>query len=165
MRYRSHVLHSLLEGFVLRKGHEILKSTLPPKVEHVLYLRPSKVQADLYDFNMSAIAQAAGNSNSAGPLKAFAVCSKVREREFVSTCICVCVHTHLHYATNNNHEAQLHVGTQGCVNFLRSLICNLVSMAVYHLNLCLCLHYVTFTCSCMGLGHWRCVILNFLMLN
>ena len=80
MRFRSHVLHSLLEGFVLRKGHEILKSTLPPKFEHVLYLRPSQVQADLYDFNMSAIAQAAGNSNSAGPLKAFAVCSKVRER-------------------------------------------------------------------------------------
>ena len=80
MRYRSHVLHSLLEGFVLRKGHEILKTTLPPKFEHVLYLRPSQVQADLYNFNMSAIAQAAGNSNSAGPLKAFAVCSKVRER-------------------------------------------------------------------------------------
>ena len=90
MRYRSHVLHSLLEGFVLRKGHEILKSTLPPKFEHVLYLRPSQVQADLYNFNMSAIAQTAGNSNSAGPLKAFAVCSKVRERERV--CLCVCVH-------------------------------------------------------------------------
>ena len=91
MRYRSHVLHSLLEGFVLRKGHEILKSTLPPKFEHVLYLRPSQVQADLYNFNMSAIAQAAGNSNSAGPLKAFAVCSKVREREREINYACVCV--------------------------------------------------------------------------
>ena len=163
MRYRSHVLHSLLEGFVLRKGHEILKSTLPPKVEHVLYLRPSKVQGDLYDFNMSAIAQAAGNSNSAGPLKAFAVCSKVRvrEREFVS--ICVCAYTLiLRYATN---IIIMRLRYRGCVNFLRSLICNLVSMAVYHLILCLCLHYVTFTCSCMGLGHWSCVILNFLVLN
>lgn len=78
MRYRSHVLHSLLEGFVLRKGHEILKVTLPPKFEHILYLRPSQVQADLYDYNMSAIEQAGGTSSTAGPLKAFAVCSKVQ---------------------------------------------------------------------------------------
>ena len=78
MRYRSHVLHSLLEGFVLRRGHEILKATLPPKFEHVLYLRPSQVQGDLYNYNMSAIAQAGGAASTAGPLKAFAVCSKVR---------------------------------------------------------------------------------------
>ena len=159
MRYRSHVLHSLLEGFVLRKGHEILKSTLPPKVEHVLYLRPSKVQGDLYDFNMSAIAQAAGNSNSAGPLKAFAVCSKVRVRERICIYLCVCIHI------NFANIIIMRLRYRGCVNFLRSLICNLVSMAVYHLILCLCLHYVTFTCSCMGLGHWSCVILNFLVLN
>ena len=63
---------------MLRRGHEILKSTLPPKFEHVMYLRPSQVQADLYNYSMSAIEQLArGTASSAGPLKAFAVCSKV----------------------------------------------------------------------------------------
>ncbi len=89
MRYRSHVLHSLLEGFVLRRGHEILKSTLPPKFEHVLFLRPSEVQGILYNYNMSLIEQGGGVSASNGPLKAFAVCTKVcclgygREAEFM----------------------------------------------------------------------------------
>lgn len=77
MRYRAHVLHRLLEGFVLRRGHEILKTTLPPKFEHVLFIRPSKVQATLYDYNMSLIENSTGASATAGPLKAFAVCSKV----------------------------------------------------------------------------------------
>ncbi len=34
MRHCSHVLHALLEGFVLRRGHKILRGTLPPKYEH-----------------------------------------------------------------------------------------------------------------------------------
>ncbi len=80
MRHRSHVLHTLLEGFVLRRGHEILRSSLPPKYEHVLFLRPSPVQAALYSFTMDNIKNNQGTS-SAGPLKAFALCSKVREGE------------------------------------------------------------------------------------
>ena len=77
MRHRSHVLHTLLEGFVLRRGHEILRSTLPPKYEHVLFLRPSPVQGALYSFTMDNIKNNQGTS-SAGPLKAFALCSKVQ---------------------------------------------------------------------------------------
>ncbi|KAM9271859.1 helicase ARIP4 isoform 2-T2 [Cariama cristata] len=38
MRYRSHVLHSLLEGFVQRRGHNVLKVQLPSKEEHVILI-------------------------------------------------------------------------------------------------------------------------------
>ena len=31
MRYRAHVLHSLLEGFLQRCGHSVLAKTLPMK--------------------------------------------------------------------------------------------------------------------------------------
>ena len=76
MRHRSHVLHSLLHGFVLRRGHEILRDSLPPKFEHVLFLRPSPVQAVLYNHAIDQVHN--GTSMiSAGPLRAFAVCSKV----------------------------------------------------------------------------------------
>ena len=77
MRHRSHVLHTLLEGFVLRRGHEILRSTLPPKSEHVLLLRPSPLQGVLYNHAMEQVQSNQGGSSSAGPLKAFALCSKV----------------------------------------------------------------------------------------
>lgn len=76
MRHRSHVLHKLLEGFVLRRGHEILRETLPPKFEHVIFLRPSHVQGVLYNYVIDQIRNGPG-ANSAGPLKAFALCSKV----------------------------------------------------------------------------------------
>ena len=59
------------------RGHEILKCTLPAKFEHVLLVRPSPVQAALYDYNMNSLQQG-GTSTTAGPLKAFAVCTKVR---------------------------------------------------------------------------------------
>ncbi|NWX71728.1 ARIP4 Helicase, partial [Alca torda] len=48
MRYRSHVLHSLLEGFVQRRGHNVLKVQLPSKEEHVILVRLSKIQRALY---------------------------------------------------------------------------------------------------------------------
>ncbi|XP_055985930.1 helicase ARIP4 isoform X2 [Sorex fumeus] len=38
MRYRSHVLHSLLEGFVQRRGHTVLKIHLPAKEENVILI-------------------------------------------------------------------------------------------------------------------------------
>jgi RAD54-like protein 2 len=76
MRYRSHVLHTLLKGFVLRRGHDILKNALPMKCEHVLLVRPSPVQAALYDYNMNSLQQG-GTSTTAGPLKGFAVCTKI----------------------------------------------------------------------------------------
>ena len=79
-----------------RRGHEILFQTLPPKFEHVLYLRPSEVQGALYEYNMGQLTQGGSTMSSggvAGPLKAFAVCSKVFH---CSDCVVVVVHV-CHY--------------------------------------------------------------------
>ncbi|XP_063064925.1 helicase ARIP4-like isoform X2 [Engraulis encrasicolus] len=78
MRYRSHVLHSLLEGFVQRRGHDVLRSQLPVKEEHVILVRLSPLQRALYTEFMSRFREA-GNSGwlSLNPLKAFCVCCKI----------------------------------------------------------------------------------------
>ncbi|XP_018428605.1 PREDICTED: helicase ARIP4 [Nanorana parkeri] len=71
MRYRSHVLHSLLEGFVQRRGHTVLKAQLPSKEEHVIMVRLSPIQRALYTEFMNRFRDA-GNSGWLGlnPLKA-----------------------------------------------------------------------------------------------
>ncbi|XP_044066730.1 helicase ARIP4-like isoform X4 [Siniperca chuatsi] len=78
MRYRSHVLHSLLEGFVQRRGHDVLKDQLPPKEEHVILVRLSPLQRALYTEFMNRFREA-GNTGwlSLNPLKAFCVCCKI----------------------------------------------------------------------------------------
>ncbi|KAM8830465.1 helicase ARIP4-like isoform 2-T3 [Synchiropus picturatus] len=78
MRYRSHVLHSLLEGFVQRRGHDVLKDHLPPKEEHVILVRLSPLQRALYKEFMNRFTEA-GNTGwlSLNPLKAFCICCKV----------------------------------------------------------------------------------------
>ncbi|XP_054655742.1 helicase ARIP4-like isoform X2 [Dunckerocampus dactyliophorus] len=78
MRYRSHVLHSLLEGFVQRRGHDVLKDQLPSKEEHVILLRLSPLQRVLYTEFMNRFREA-GNTGwlSLNPLKAFCVCCKI----------------------------------------------------------------------------------------
>ncbi|KAJ8394833.1 hypothetical protein AAFF_G00041880 [Aldrovandia affinis] len=78
MRYRSHVLHSLLEGFVQRRGHDVLRTHLPSKEEHVLLVRLSPIQRALYTHFMTRFREA-GNSGWLGlnPLKAFCVCCKI----------------------------------------------------------------------------------------
>nr|DBA18367.1 TPA: hypothetical protein GDO54_016620 [Pyxicephalus adspersus] len=78
MRYRSHVLHSLLEGFVQRRGHTVLKAQLPSKEEHVILVRLSHIQRALYTEFMNRFRDA-GNSGWLGlnPLKAFCVCCKI----------------------------------------------------------------------------------------
>ncbi|XP_054465179.1 helicase ARIP4-like isoform X2 [Anoplopoma fimbria] len=78
MRYRSHVLHSLLEGFVERRGHDVLKDQLPSKEEHVILVRLSPLQRALYTEFMNRFREA-GNSGwlSLNPLKAFCVCCKI----------------------------------------------------------------------------------------
>lgn len=48
MKYRSHVLHRLIQGFVQRRGHDILRRSLGRKNEHVLYIRLTAVQENLY---------------------------------------------------------------------------------------------------------------------
>ncbi|GAA6082495.1 helicase ARIP4 [Tachysurus ichikawai] len=78
MRYRSHVLHSLLEGFVQRRGHDVLSTQLPIKQEHVILVRLSPLQRALYKEFMNRFREA-GNSGWLGlnPLKAFCVCCKI----------------------------------------------------------------------------------------
>uniref|UniRef100_A0A8C7V7C1 Helicase ARIP4-like n=1 Tax=Oncorhynchus mykiss TaxID=8022 RepID=A0A8C7V7C1_ONCMY len=88
MRYRSHVLHSLLEGFVQRRGHDVLRDQLPSKDEHVILVRLSPLQRALYTEFMNRFREA-GNSGwlSLNPLKAFCVCCKV-------TCILYSIWNH-----------------------------------------------------------------------
>uniref|UniRef100_A0A8C2PA43 Helicase ARIP4 n=1 Tax=Capra hircus TaxID=9925 RepID=A0A8C2PA43_CAPHI len=78
MRYRSHVLHSLLEGFVQRRGHTVLKIHLPAKEENVILVRLSQIQRDLYTHFMDRFRDC-GSSGWLGlnPLKAFCVCCKI----------------------------------------------------------------------------------------
>ncbi|XP_053092504.1 helicase ARIP4-like isoform X3 [Pangasianodon hypophthalmus] len=78
MRYRSHVLHSLLEGFVQRRGHDVLCSQLPQKQEHVILVRLTALQRALYVEFMNRFREA-GNTGwlSLNPLKAFCVCCKI----------------------------------------------------------------------------------------
>ncbi|XP_066499675.1 helicase ARIP4-like isoform X2 [Hoplias malabaricus] len=78
MRYRSHVLHSVLEGFVQRRGHDVLRSQLPEKQEHVILVRLSAIQKALYTEFMNRFREA-GNTGwlSLNPLKAFCVCCKI----------------------------------------------------------------------------------------
>ncbi|GLH05092.1 Uncharacterized protein GBIM_10708 [Gryllus bimaculatus] len=74
MRYRAHVLHSLLEGFVQRRSHSVLQVSLPQKEEYVLLLRMTAFQRKLYDTFMNEVVRTKAVPN---PLKAFAVCCKI----------------------------------------------------------------------------------------
>ena len=74
MRYRAHVLHSLLEGFVQRRSHAVLQTALPQKEEYVLLVRLTPFQRQLYDTFMNEVVRTKAVPN---PLKAFAVCCKV----------------------------------------------------------------------------------------
>ncbi|XP_061075918.1 helicase ARIP4-like [Conger conger] len=78
MRYRSHVLHSLLEGFVQRRGHDVLRTHLPLKEETVIMVHLSPLQRALYTQFMRRFREA-GSSGWLGlnPLKAFCVCCKI----------------------------------------------------------------------------------------
>uniref|UniRef100_A0A1I8HLN3 Helicase ATP-binding domain-containing protein n=1 Tax=Macrostomum lignano TaxID=282301 RepID=A0A1I8HLN3_9PLAT len=78
MRYRAHVLHELLSGFVQRRSHSVLQKSLPPKTEFVLLLRMSPIQEALYSRFMQSL-QSDGLSGwaAANPLKAFAVGCKI----------------------------------------------------------------------------------------
>nr|XP_054751572.1 helicase ARIP4-like [Lytechinus pictus]XP_054751573.1 helicase ARIP4-like [Lytechinus pictus] len=78
MRYRAHVLHSLLGGFVQRRGFNVLLSTLPPKEEHVIMVRLTSFQRGLYIRFMQCFTEAgAGGWCSSNPLKAFSVGCKI----------------------------------------------------------------------------------------
>ncbi|CAH1170394.1 unnamed protein product [Phaedon cochleariae] len=74
MRYRAHVLHSLLLGFVQRRSHTVLHSALPQKEEYVLMVRMTPFQRTLYETFMNEVVRIQAVPN---PLKAFAVCCKI----------------------------------------------------------------------------------------
>lgn len=74
MRYRAHVLHSLLVGFVQRRSHTVLQTALPKKEEYVLLVRMTPFQRMLYETFMNEVVRIQAVPN---PLKAFAVCCKI----------------------------------------------------------------------------------------
>ncbi|XP_034183162.2 uncharacterized protein LOC117605678 isoform X1 [Osmia lignaria lignaria] len=74
MRYRAHVLHALLEGFVQRRSHSVLQISLPRKEEYILLVRMTPHQRKLYDTFMNQVVKTRAVPN---PLKAFAVCCKI----------------------------------------------------------------------------------------
>lgn len=74
MRYRAHVLHSLLKGFVQRRSHTVLQKSLPDKTEFVILVRMTKFQRKLYEVFMNEVVRSRKVPN---PLKAFAVCCKI----------------------------------------------------------------------------------------
>eukprot|EP00117_Sycon_ciliatum_P040167 scpid27693/ scgid5486/ Helicase ARIP4; Androgen receptor-interacting protein 4; RAD54-like protein 2 len=75
MRQRTHILHTLLEGFVQRRDQRILTKSLPTIHEWVLSVRLSPVQTRLYA-TLADLLQSEGN-NSVNPIKAFSMCCKV----------------------------------------------------------------------------------------
>jgi RAD54-like protein 2 len=77
MRFRSHVLHSLLEGFVQRRSHAVLHNVLPEKQEWVFLLKMTPVQYRLYKEFMQYLSDNNEGQNGANPIKAFAVCCKI----------------------------------------------------------------------------------------
>lgn len=55
MRYRAHVLHSLLEGFVQRRGHDVFFASLPKKQEYIILLKMSPIQKGRFIINKTKI--------------------------------------------------------------------------------------------------------------
>ncbi len=76
MRHRAHVLHTLLEGFVQRRGHDVLYNSLPNKEEYVILLKLSPIQKEMYLSFMEAIG-AMNLGEKPNPLRTFAICCKV----------------------------------------------------------------------------------------
>ena len=83
MRARAHVLHSLLEGFIQRRGHDVLRFDLPPKTEYVILLKLSNIQRQLYMKFLEAVGALSNSSEKTlNPLRAFAICCKVENFTF-----------------------------------------------------------------------------------
>jgi len=80
MRARAHVLHSLLEGFIQRRGHDVLRTDLPPKFEYVILLKLSNIQRQLYMKFLETIGALSNTTErTLNPLRAFALCCKVNK--------------------------------------------------------------------------------------
>ncbi|XP_068758816.1 helicase ARIP4-like isoform X1 [Montipora capricornis] len=74
MRYRAHVLHSLLEGFVQRRSQSVLTKCLPSKEEHIILVNLSSIQTELYNTFVACLLNSVGYVN---PIKGFHICTKI----------------------------------------------------------------------------------------
>jgi RAD54-like protein 2 len=74
MRYRAHILHRLLHGFVHRRSHAIVQNQLPKKHELVLFVALTPLQQRLYQ---GFLGQAVRENGKRGLLESFAVLSKL----------------------------------------------------------------------------------------
>ena len=61
----------------LRCDHSVLKSSLPPKYEHVLYTRPSEVQMKLYNHAQEQAQTNNKNGTGINPIVAFSTFTKI----------------------------------------------------------------------------------------
>lgn len=71
--------------YVNRRSHSVLRNTLPQKEEYVILVRMTSFQRKLYDTFMNEVVRTKAVPN---PLKAFAVCCKVRERLLIYIIYC-----------------------------------------------------------------------------
>ncbi|KAL3319761.1 hypothetical protein Ciccas_001554 [Cichlidogyrus casuarinus] len=76
MQGRAHVLHELLQGFVQRRSHAVLKASLPEKSEVVLLVKLSPLQRVLYRAFMQSLRDSNSFSGS-NTLKTYAMCCKI----------------------------------------------------------------------------------------
>lgn len=72
MRYRSHILHKRLHGFVHRRTHAVISKHLPPKLEFVIPCALTPLQGDMYRRIVGRVEQ-----SPAGLFKCFHLLNKI----------------------------------------------------------------------------------------
>ena len=66
--------------FDCRSDYTALRVALPPKQEHVIMVRMSKIQEAVYKKFLAVMQE--GYGDQLNPIRIFAVCSKVRRKNF-----------------------------------------------------------------------------------
>lgn len=66
-------------NYLCRRGHDVLQVDLPPKTEYVVLLKLSSIQRQLYmKFLETVGALSSSTDKTLNPLRAFAICCKVK---------------------------------------------------------------------------------------